>query len=192
MLSASRFVAPVLRRTSAIRVGSISRRCLALESKLHSKVSSKRCLFLSLLVLILFFGFYYCNYLWRIVLYFPCVLFPFFWGGGRFLSSVRLQPISFSTINRCQKGKFSSNHSASMSFEQQERVEEDRYMRAQEEAWKEKLRQLKAEEEHARSEAFTQEVLEPVMSDVSKMLEASGDKVSDEGLMTLAKWKLDL
>jgi len=65
-------------------------------------------------------------------------------------------------------------------------------MRAQEEAWKEKLRALKAQEEHKREEALHVEVVDPVMEDIAKMLEASGDKVSKEGLEVLAKWKLDL
>ena len=65
-------------------------------------------------------------------------------------------------------------------------------MRAQEEAWKETLRELKAQEEHAREEALHDEVVQPVMDDVAKMLADSGDSVSPAGLETLAKWKLDL
>jgi hypothetical protein len=74
----------------------------------------------------------------------------------------------------------------------QEKVEEDRYMRAQETAWKEKLRALKDQEEHEREGDHYHAVVEPVMGDVAKMLEGTGDKVSKEGLEVLAKWKLDL
>jgi gas vesicle protein len=74
----------------------------------------------------------------------------------------------------------------------QEKVEEDRYMRAQEEAWKEKLRKLKAEEMHMREDALHAEVVKPVMEDVSKMLAKTGDSVSDEALENLTKWKLGL
>lgn len=73
-----------------------------------------------------------------------------------------------------------------------EKVEEDRYMRAQEEAWKEKLRKLKAQEEAEREEVMHNEVVDPVKADISKMLARSGDKISDAGLEILAKWKLDL
>lgn len=73
-----------------------------------------------------------------------------------------------------------------------ERVEEDRYMRQQDEIWKKKLMQLKVEEEHLREEALHKEVLEPVMRDVAKMLEETGDRVSDAALENLSKWKLDL
>eukprot|EP00980_Cylindrotheca_fusiformis_P017315 scaffold5371_cov139-Cylindrotheca_fusiformis.AAC.3 len=73
-----------------------------------------------------------------------------------------------------------------------ERVEEDKYMRAQEEQWKKKLMKLKAEEEHKREEALHKEVVSPVMKDLSKMLAETGDSVSDEALEKLTKWKLDL
>lgn len=65
-------------------------------------------------------------------------------------------------------------------------------MRAQEEAWKEKLRVLRAQEEAEREEAFYNDVINPVKAYVAKELAATGDKVSDKGLETLAKWKLDL
>jgi hypothetical protein len=65
-------------------------------------------------------------------------------------------------------------------------------MREQDNAWKEKLRELKAQEEVERESALHSAVVEPVMEDVAEMLKASGDKVSDAGLETLAKWKLDL
>mmetsp|Transcript_72687 Transcript_72687/g.119798 ORF Transcript_72687/g.119798 Transcript_72687/m.119798 type:complete len:109 (+) Transcript_72687:52-378(+) len=73
-----------------------------------------------------------------------------------------------------------------------ERVEEDRYMRAQEEAWKEKLRELKAMEEHEREEALHSAVVNPVMADVEAMLKTTGDSVSKDGLELLAKWKIDV
>lgn len=65
-------------------------------------------------------------------------------------------------------------------------------MRQQDNAWKEKLRELKAQEETIQKSALHSAVVEPVMADVTEMLKASGDKVSDAGLETLAKWKLDL
>ena len=65
-------------------------------------------------------------------------------------------------------------------------------MRAQEDAWKQKLRKLKEQEEHEKEENLHREVVEPVMADIAKMLEETGDKVSDAGLENLAKWKLDL
>jgi len=65
-------------------------------------------------------------------------------------------------------------------------------MRAQEDAWKEKLRKLRAQEETQQEEALHNEVVAPVKDDVAKMLAATGDKISDEGLETLAKWKLGL
>ena len=65
-------------------------------------------------------------------------------------------------------------------------------MRAQEEAWKEKLRKLKAQEEAEREETMHKEVVDPVKADIAAMLARSGDKVSNEGLELLAKWKLDL
>jgi hypothetical protein len=51
---------------------------------------------------------------------------------------------------------------------------------------------LKAQEEHEVEEALHRAVVEPVKADVAKMLGASGDKISDEGLEVLAKWKLNL
>ena len=65
-------------------------------------------------------------------------------------------------------------------------------MRAQEEAWKEKLRTLKAQAENEKEEQMYHDVVEPVMADVAAMLQESGDSVSKEGLEILAKWKLDL
>jgi hypothetical protein len=65
-------------------------------------------------------------------------------------------------------------------------------MREQDNAWKEKFRELKAQEETQRKSALHRAVVGPVMEDVAEMLKVSGDKVSDAGLMTLAKWKLDL
>lgn len=69
-------------------------------------------------------------------------------------------------------------------------------MRAQEDAWKEKLRQLRIQEENEIEEAANRslqnEVIDPVKADLEKMLQDSGDKVSDEGLEVLARWKLSL
>jgi biotin carboxyl carrier protein len=65
-------------------------------------------------------------------------------------------------------------------------------MRAQEEAWKEKLRALKAQETHEGTKAIHDEVVSPVMADVKAMLAETGDSVSKEALEKLAKWKIDL
>eukprot|EP00934_Nitzschia_sp_Nitz4_P007135 Nitzschia sp. Nitz4//scaffold8_size234185//199563//199977//NITZ4_001293-RA/size234185-augustus-gene-0.278-mRNA-1//-1//CDS//3329559914//7125//frame0 len=78
------------------------------------------------------------------------------------------------------------------SLKGREKVEEDLYMRAQEEAWKEKLRALRAQEAAAREQVEHDEVVSPVKADIAAMLAESGDKVSDEGLEILAKWKLSL
>jgi hypothetical protein len=65
-------------------------------------------------------------------------------------------------------------------------------MRAQDNVWKEKLRELRALEEHDKKETLHHEVVEPVMEDVAGMLAETGDTISKEGLEVLAKWKLDL
>jgi hypothetical protein len=65
-------------------------------------------------------------------------------------------------------------------------------MRAQTEAWKEKLRKLKEAEESEREDQQFHAVVNPVMADIEKMLNETGDKVSKEGLWALAKWKVDL
>lgn len=65
-------------------------------------------------------------------------------------------------------------------------------MRAQTEAWKAKLRKIKEQEEAEREESLFREVVEPVTKDVAAMLEETGDKVSQEGLEALARWKLDV
>ena len=71
-------------------------------------------------------------------------------------------------------------------------AEEDRYMRQQEEAWKEKLRQLTAQEASEQDQQIHDEVVSPVMADIEAMLKETGDSVSKEGLEKLAKWKIDL
>ena len=65
-------------------------------------------------------------------------------------------------------------------------------MRKQEEAWKEKLRVLRAQEAHEHDMKVHDEVVSPVMADVEAMLKETGDTVSQEGLEKLAKWKIDL
>jgi sulfur relay (sulfurtransferase) DsrC/TusE family protein len=74
----------------------------------------------------------------------------------------------------------------------QEKAEEDRYMKQQEDAWKEKLRALKAQEEASRDAARHAEVVDPVKKDIEELLAQTGDKVSDAGLEALAKFRLDL
>jgi hypothetical protein len=65
-------------------------------------------------------------------------------------------------------------------------------MREQDQIWKDKLRMLKTQKEVANAEALHVEVVDPVKADIAEMLAQSGDKVSDKGLETLAKWRLDL
>jgi hypothetical protein len=65
-------------------------------------------------------------------------------------------------------------------------------MKAQEEAWKEKLRTLKAQEAADRDAAHHADVVDPVKADIAKLLAETGDKVSDAGLEALAKFRLDL
>lgn len=56
-----------------------------------------------------------------------------------------------------------------------------------------RMKQLKIEEEeHIRERTLHREVVEPVMQDVAKVLEETGDSVSDAALKNLSKWKLDL
>ena len=65
-------------------------------------------------------------------------------------------------------------------------------MKQQEDAWKEKLRALKAKEVADREVAHQAEVVDPVKKDIEALLAQTGDKVSDEGLEALAKFRLDL
>jgi hypothetical protein len=65
-------------------------------------------------------------------------------------------------------------------------------MKQQEDAWKEKLRALKSQEEKSRDVAHHADVVDPVKKDIEKLLAATGDKVSDAGLEALAKFRLDL
>ena len=74
----------------------------------------------------------------------------------------------------------------------QKKVEEDRYMQAQEEAWKEKLRTLRSQQAHEQEQQLHDEVVGPVMNDVEAMLRETGDTVSKEALEKLAKWKIDI
>ena len=75
---------------------------------------------------------------------------------------------------------------------QQEKFEEDRYMKQQEDAWKAKLRALKEQEAKDRQAEHQAEVVDPVKKDIEALLAQTGDKVSDEGLEALAKFRLDL
>jgi len=76
---------------------------------------------------------------------------------------------------------------------EQERVEEDRFMRAQDEKWREKLREIRALEATDEEHRIHSEVISPVMQEVSSMLAATGDgNVSETGLERMAKWKLGL
>eukprot|EP00526_Cylindrotheca_closterium_P000768 CAMPEP_0113636110 /NCGR_PEP_ID=MMETSP0017_2-20120614/18844_1 /TAXON_ID=2856 /ORGANISM="Cylindrotheca closterium" /LENGTH=93 /DNA_ID=CAMNT_0000546961 /DNA_START=301 /DNA_END=582 /DNA_ORIENTATION=+ /assembly_acc=CAM_ASM_000147 len=77
-----------------------------------------------------------------------------------------------------------------------ERFEETRFMKKQDAMNLDKMKQMKElkieEEEHMRGEALHREVVEPVMKDAAKILEETGDSVSDAALENLSKWKLDL
>jgi len=72
------------------------------------------------------------------------------------------------------------------------KVEEDRYLKVQEEQWLEKLRALKSQEETDRKQKHHDEVIDPVKKDIKDMLSKTGDVISDEGLENLAKFRLDL
>jgi len=89
-----------------------------------------------------------------------------------------------------------SKRSMMMSFgdtaKLREKFEEDRYMKQQEDEWKEKLRALKEKEAIDRDVAHHAEVVDPVKKDIEALLAQTGDKISDEGLEALAKFRLDL
>ena len=74
----------------------------------------------------------------------------------------------------------------------QGKVEEDRYLKVQENQWLEKLRTLKAQEEKDRHQKHQDEVVGPVKKDLFDLLSKTGDAISDEGLENLAKFRLDL
>ena len=86
-----------------------------------------------------------------------------------------------------------TNHGRSSQITQtQGKVEEDRYLKQQEEKWLEKLRALKAVEEEDRRAKHHAEVVDPVKVDIAAILSQTGDKISDDGLENLAKFRLDL
>ena len=74
----------------------------------------------------------------------------------------------------------------------QGKVEEDRYLKEQENQWLEKLRALKAQELTDFHQKHHDEVVGPVKKDIKDLLSKTGDTVSDEGLENLAKFRLDL
>jgi hypothetical protein len=74
----------------------------------------------------------------------------------------------------------------------QEKVEEDRYMRAQEDQWKEKLRVLKAQQADEHDKEVHDAVVNPVILHIEAMLKETNDKISPAALEKLAKWKIDL
>ena len=71
-------------------------------------------------------------------------------------------------------------------------MEEDRYMREQEKRFIESKKKAMAEKMHAEEEAMFTETIAPVMVEAEQLLKKSKDKVSNEGLEALARWKLDL
>lgn len=74
----------------------------------------------------------------------------------------------------------------------QGKFEEDRYLKQQEEQWRQNLQALRAQEESKREKRHQEEVVEPVKKHLEEILAASGDKISDEGLENLAKFRLSL
>lgn len=74
----------------------------------------------------------------------------------------------------------------------QGKFEEDRYLKQQEEKWCEKLRELRAQQENLREKSHHDEVVEPVKQHLAKILAETDDKISDEGLENLAKFRLSL
>jgi len=74
----------------------------------------------------------------------------------------------------------------------QGKVEEDRYLKQQEEKWYEQLRVLRGQKEKDREQKLHDDIVEPVKKDFADLLAKTGDTISDEGLENLAKFRLDL
>jgi hypothetical protein len=78
-------------------------------------------------------------------------------------------------------------------FSFQQKVEEDRFMRAQEQEFIEKKRAAMAEKMHAEEVVIFTEKIAPAMVEAQSVLKkAGGVPVSDDALEALAKWKLDM
>lgn len=75
----------------------------------------------------------------------------------------------------------------------QEKVEEDRFMKAQEKEFIEKKRKKMAEKMHVEEEAIFKEKVAPAMAEAQNVLKkAGGASVSHDALEALAKWKLNM
>ena len=74
----------------------------------------------------------------------------------------------------------------------QGKVEEDRYLKQQEEKWYEQLRALRSQNEKDREQKQHDDIVKPVKKDFANLLAKTGDTISDEGLENLAKFRLDL
>jgi len=73
---------------------------------------------------------------------------------------------------------------------EQEKHEEDRYIREQEKAYFEKKKAELEKKLHEEDLAYFKEAIAPKMAEVSSLLKKTGDKVSDEALEALARWKV--
>jgi hypothetical protein len=79
------------------------------------------------------------------------------------------------------------------SLKSKEKVEEDRFMRAQEQVFIEKKREAMAEKMRAEEVVIFKEKIAPAMAEAQSVLKkAGGVSVGDDALEALAKWKLDL
>lgn len=75
----------------------------------------------------------------------------------------------------------------------QEKVEEDRYMREQEQEFFRAKKAAMEEKMHVEEEALFKESIAPAMAEAEKILkENGGPSVSHAGLEALARWKLNL
>jgi hypothetical protein len=72
----------------------------------------------------------------------------------------------------------------------QEKHEEDRYIREQEKKYFEKKKAELEKKMHDEDLAHFKEAIAPKMAEVSALLQKTGDKVSDEALEALARWKM--
>jgi hypothetical protein len=73
---------------------------------------------------------------------------------------------------------------------EQEKHEEDRYIREQEKKYFEKKKAELEKKLHEEDLTHFKEAIAPKMAEVSSLLKKTGDNVSDEGLEALARWKV--
>lgn len=74
----------------------------------------------------------------------------------------------------------------------QKKVEEDRFIRENEKKFFENKKKELEAKLHEEELAVFQETIAPAMADAEHLLEKTGDKVSENGLEALARWKLDM